>query len=307
MGTRFDISAITMFGLLNIDKPAGLTSRDVVNRVQRLVRPQKVGHAGTLDPLATGVLVVAVGAATRLVEYVQRMRKTYRGVFILGRTSDTEDASGTIVALPDAMTPTRDEIDVVIPKFVGTIQQRPPAFSALKVAGKRAYAMARRGDAVELAARPVEIFAIQIVRYEYPELELRIECGSGTYVRSLGRDIAEELGTGAVMSALVRLAVGPFRAAEGLPVDQLTVEVIEKRIISPCWAIGELPQVVVDGEEASRLRMGQSIVNRFGVSGEEVAALDGAGGLMGILVPAGRLELRPVKCFASPEKARPSR
>jgi tRNA pseudouridine55 synthase len=286
-----------MFGVLNIDKPAGLTSRDVVNRVQRLVRPHKVGHAGTLDPLATGVLVVAVGPATRLVEYVQRMRKTYRGVFLLGRTSDTEDASGAVVELPDAVRPTLAEIGAVLPKFIGTIQQRPPAFSALKVAGKRAYAMARRGDAVELAARPVEIFAIQIVRYEYPELELLIECGSGTYVRSLGRDVAEALGTGAVMSVLRRLAVGPFRAEEGMQVDQLSVGVIRERMVSPNWAVRELPQVVVDGEEAGRLRMGQAIGNRFGVSGEEVAAVDGAGGLVGLLVPVGGLELRPVKCF----------
>jgi tRNA pseudouridine55 synthase len=286
-----------MFGLLNIDKPAGLTSRDVVNRVQRLVRPHKVGHAGTLDPLATGVLVVAVGPATRLVEYVQRMKKTYRSVFLLGRTSDTEDASGTVVELASARTPTLAEVEAVIPRFIGTIQQRPPAFSALKVAGRRAYELARKGDAVELAARPVEILAIQIVRYEYPELELLIECGSGTYVRSLGRDIAEELGTGAVMSALRRLGVGSFRAEEGLPIDQLSVEVIGERLVSASWAIRDLPQVVVDGEEAARLKKGQSILNRFGASGEEVAALDGAGGLVGILVPASRLELRPVKCF----------
>jgi tRNA pseudouridine55 synthase len=286
-----------MFGLLNIDKPVGLTSRDAVNRVQRLVRPHKVGHAGTLDPLATGVLVVAVGTATRLVEYVQRMKKTYRGVFLLGRTSDTEDSSGTVVELPNAGVPTLAEVEAVIPRFIGTIQQRPPAFSALKVAGKRAYAMARRGDAVELAARPVEIHAIRMVRYEYPELELHIECGSGTYVRSLGRDIAEVMGTGAVMAALRRLAVGPFRAEEGVQIDQLSVEVIEERLVSPSWAVRELPQVVVDREEADRLRKGQSIVNRFGASGAEVAALDGAGGLVGILVPAGRVELRPVKCF----------
>jgi tRNA pseudouridine55 synthase len=288
-----------MFGLLNIDKPAGLTSRDVVNRVQRLVRPHKVGHAGTLDPLATGVLVVAVGPATRLVEYVQRMAKTYQGIFLLGRTSDTEDVQGTVVELPNASAPTPAEIEAVIPRFLGTIQQRPPAYSALKLAGRRAYAMARKGDAVELAARPVEIHGIQIVRYEYPELELLIECGSGTYVRSLGRDIAEGLGTGAVMSALRRLAVGPFRAEEGLQVDQLSLEVNAERMVSPSWAVQDLPQIVVDREEAARLRKGQTIVNRAKVSGEEMAALDGAGGLVAIVVPAGRLELRPMKCFGS--------
>src|SRR5262245_35406014 len=204
-----------MFGLLNIDKPAGLTSRDVVSRVQRLVRPQKVGHAGTLDPLATGVLVVAVGPATRLVEYVQRMPKTYQGTFLLGRTSDTEDVEGEVVELDSPPVPTRAEIDAALPRFIGTIEQRPPAYSALKVAGRRAHKLARRGEAVELAPRPVEIHAIELLRYEYPEMELRIDCGSGTYVRSLGRDVAEAVDTGAVMAALRRLAIGPFQAAEG--------------------------------------------------------------------------------------------
>jgi tRNA pseudouridine55 synthase len=286
-----------MFGLLNIDKPAGLTSRDAVNRVQRLVRPHKVGHAGTLDPLATGVLVVAVGQATRLIEYVQRMRKTYQAVFQLGRTSDTEDVEGAVVELPGALTPTRRELESAIPKFIGTIVQRPPAYSALKVAGRRAYQLARKGEAVELAPRPVEVFSIEIVRYAYPELELIIECGSGTFVRSLGRDLAEELGTGAIMSALRRLAVGPFRAEEGLVLDQVSRETIEKRLISATQAVRELPQVIVDRGEAARLSLGQSIVNRFGVSGDEVAALDWARRLAAILVPAGRMELRPVKCF----------
>src|SRR4051794_5854504 len=159
-----------MFGLLNIDKPAGLTSRDVVNVVQRLVRPHKVGHAGTLDPLATGVLIVALGPATRLVEYVQRMAKTYQATFLLGRTSDTEDVEGTVMELDRAPIPNAHEIDAALPAFVGTIQQTPPAYSALKVAGRRAYQMARRGEAVELAARPVEIHGIEVIRYDYPEL-----------------------------------------------------------------------------------------------------------------------------------------
>src|SRR5206468_2581373 len=146
-----------------------LTSRDVVNRVQRLVRPHKVGHAGTLDPQATGVLVLALGPATRLVEYVQQMPKTYQATFLLGRTSDTEDIAGTVVELPAPVVPTRAEIETAIPRFLGTIEQRPPAYSALKVAGRRAYELARRGDAVELAPRSIEVHSLEIVRYDYPE------------------------------------------------------------------------------------------------------------------------------------------
>src|SRR5438034_4937061 len=157
-----------MFGLLNVDKPAGWTSRDVVNRVQQLVRPHKVGHAGTLDPLATGVLVIALGPATRLIEYVQRMPKSYQGSFLLGRTSDTEDTQGTVVELPTASIPAKEDILAAIPKFVGTIEQRPPAYSALKIAGQPAYKLARRGESVELVPRRVEIYSIEFVRYEYP-------------------------------------------------------------------------------------------------------------------------------------------
>src|SRR5205823_5221065 len=148
-------------------------------RVQRLVRPHKVGHAGTLDPLATGVLIVAIGPATRLVEYIQRMPKTYQGTFLLGRTSNTEDVEGAVVELPNAAVPMREEILAAIPRFLGTIEQRPPAFSALKIAGRSAYKLARRGEAIELAPRPVEIHAIDLLGYQYPELELRVRCGSG--------------------------------------------------------------------------------------------------------------------------------
>ena len=180
-----------MWGLLNIDKPYDVTSRDVVNHVQRLVRPHRAGHAGTLDPLATGVFVVCVGAATRLIEFVQDRPKTYLATFLLGRSSETEDIESPLVVLedpPDSHASTRCRR--CCRGFCGEILQRPPAYSALKVQGRRAYALARRGQAVELAPRPVTIFRLEIVRYAYPELVLNVQCGSGTYMRSLGRDIA---------------------------------------------------------------------------------------------------------------------
>lgn len=286
-----------MFGLLNVDKPAGMTSRDVVNRVQRLVRPHKVGHAGTLDPLATGVLVVAVGQATRLVEYVQQLPKTYQATFLLGRTSDTEDVEGKVLELESPRVPAIEEIQTALPRFQGTIQQRPPAYSALKVAGQAAYKMARRGESVDLAPRPIEIHEIAILRYEYPELELLVRCGSGTYVRSLGRDLAVELGTGAVMSALRRLAIGPFTVETALRLDDLSLEALEQRLLPAAWAMSHLPRLIVDAAEAQRLSRGQSIINRQGIRGEEIAALNGEGRLVAILKPAGDTELRPVKCF----------
>lgn len=288
-----------MFGLLNVDKPAGLTSRDAVNRVQRLVKPHKVGHAGTLDPLATGVLVIAIGQATRLVEYIQRMPKTYQATFLLGRTSDTEDVAGNVVELLNPTVPTEEQLQAVLPSFLGTIQQRPPDFSALKIAGERAYKLARRGASVDLVPRPIEIHALEITRYVYPELRLLVQCGSGTYIRSLGRDLAMSLGTGAVMSALRRLAIGSFRADDGVTLDQLSPRVIEDRLLPSTLAISQMEQIVIDADEATRLIRGQSIINRFGIAAEEIAAVSSSGRLVAILAPAGRLELRPTKCFAS--------
>ncbi|HZN32160.1 MAG TPA: tRNA pseudouridine(55) synthase TruB [Pirellulaceae bacterium] len=285
-----------MFGFLNIDKPGGVTSRDVVNRVQRLVRPHKVGHAGTLDPLATGVLVVAVGPATRLIEYVQRLPKTYLATFLLGRSSDTEDIAGEVVELPGAAVPTETQLRAALPQFLGTIQQRPPAFSALKVAGQRAYDLARRGDAVELLPRPVEIYDLEILRYAYPELQLLIRCGSGTYVRSLGRDLAESLGTAAVMSALRRLVIGPFTAETAIAADSLSASSIEHQLLSPLMALGEMPRIEVNEAASLRLAQGQAIENRWNVSSAEVAAVNSAGQLVAILSPLAE-RLRPQRCF----------
>ena len=287
-----------MFGLLNLDKPAGMTSRDVVNRVQRLVKPHKVGHAGTLDPLATGVLVVAVGPATRLIEYVQQMEKTYRGTFLLGRTSDTEDIKGNVVELLDAPVPTEQQFIEELPQFVGTIQQRPPAFSALKVAGQRAYDLARRGEAVELAPRAVEIYAIDVLRYAYPELELRVRCGSGTYIRSLGRDLARAVGTDAVMSALRREAIGPLLAEGALPLDLLTRESIEQYLQPAALAVAGMPAVVVNPQEIARLSQGQAICGSAPSASAEFAALDSAGQLVAILVRADGEHLRPNRYFS---------
>ncbi len=185
-----------------------------VDMVERLVRPAKVGHAGTLDPLATGVLVVCVGSATRLIEYVQRMPKSYVGTFLLGRQSTTEDIEGEVVELADPPVPVLEDILCAAKKLEGNILQRPPAFSALKINGRRAYKMARKGEEVKLQARPVSIHRIAVRSYEYPRLVLEVDCGSGTYIRSLGRDLAESLGTAAVMSGLVRTAIGKFDLEE---------------------------------------------------------------------------------------------
>jgi tRNA pseudouridine55 synthase len=250
---------MSLFGLLNVDKPAGCSSRHVVDVVERLVRPAKAGHAGTLDPLATGVLVICVGKATRLISYVQQMPKRYRATFQLGRHSETDDIEGEVVELRAAPVPTIGQIDETLRQFLGEIEQVPPLHSAVKVGGRRAYALARRGKAVELAPRKVTIHGIEVRRYEYPELELEIECGSGTYVRSLGRDLAAALGTAAVMSALKRSAIGRFQIADALALDDVNGETVAKHLLPATAAVEHLPQVTVDTAQAVDLRNGRPI------------------------------------------------
>src|SRR4051812_33252391 len=161
-------------GLLNLNKPIGVTSRDVVDRVSRPLRKVKVGHAGTLDPLASGVLVICVGQATRLIQYVQRMPKSYRATFLLGKRSATDDTEGPLENVLHATAPSRDILDVALSRFVGEISQLPPAHSAVKLAGRRAYELARRGIEVRLQPRTVTIHRIALLRYAYPELSLEI-------------------------------------------------------------------------------------------------------------------------------------
>jgi len=274
---------MTRFGLLNLNKPGGRSSRVAVDHVARLVRPDKAGHAGTLDPLASGVLVVGVGQATRLIEYVQRMPKSYTGTFLLGRHSPTEDVEGEVTIEPEARRPTATEIARAAAGLTGEILQRPPAFSALKVAGRRAYDLARAGKPFELAPRPVTVYKIEIVDYAYPQLVLHIECGSGTYVRSLGRDLAAAAGTWAVMSALVRTAIGGFRLAEACDVAELTRENIDQKLLPALRAVESLPRVSLDETQLRRIGNGLSIELPDYASHVELAAVSSSGPLAAIL------------------------
>ena len=272
-------------GLLNVDKPAGMTSRQAVDHVLKLVRPSKVGHAGTLDPLATGVLIVCVGAATRLITRVQQGRKRYVGRFLLGKRSDTEDTDGKVVEGGDWSGVTRSQLERLLPEFLGTIQQTPPQISAVKVAGHRAYKLARRGEAIELEPRPVEVFSMRISLFEPPEFELEIECGSGTYVRAIGRDLGERLGCGAVMSALNRTAIGRFELADAVPLASLNATSLRDSLMSPLAAVTELPQRKLDPAECVRVRQGRPIPWGFLPDADchgEVTLIDAAENMVGI-------------------------
>lgn len=225
--------AVSLDGFLILDKPIGPSSAQMLNRVKRLLsRGTKIGHAGTLDPLASGVLVALVGKATKQSDRVMGMAKQYEATVRLGATSATDDAEGPILASPPAaQPPSSSDVEQVLAGFIGTIEQMPPAFSALKIAGKRACDRARDGQAVVLQPRMIRIDRIELLSYGYPELSIRIDCGKGTYVRSLARDIGEKLGVGGYLSALRRTQVGEFTIERGATYEALERDGVEKWLL----------------------------------------------------------------------------
>ncbi len=286
--------AISLHGLLVLDKPAGITSRDAVNRARRwLPRGTRIGHTGTLDPLATGVLVLCSGNATRLAEYVQRMAKTYRASIVLGARSDTDDADGTITPSSPAAPPSLAQVTEQLQRFLGTIQQVPPAFSAAKVTGRRA-TTSRQGEEVELAPRPVTIYAIDVLDYAFPHLNVEVRCGRGTYIRSLARDLGERLGCGGYIGSLWRTRVGCFDVAAALSLDA-DAAAARAALLPTALAVSELPRCVFAGTAVARLRQGQAVPVAIDVAGE-VALFDERGELVGVgAVDAAARVVRPVK------------
>lgn len=249
-----------MFGFLNINKPPDMTSRDVVNVVQRLVKPHKAGHAGTLDPMATGVLLVAVGKATRLISLAQQLPKVYLAEFQLGVRSDTDDITGNVTAVDvPADTPAESQVREQLNAFVGTIDQIPPAFSAVKVSGERAYDKARRGEGVELRSRKVDVYQIDLLWYRWPTLSVRIRCGSGTYIRSIARDLGELLNCGGLMTSLVRESSGPFAVTDGLSPDGITAQTVEQSMVNPVCLVQDQSRYRTSPEEMEFLKAGRAL------------------------------------------------
>ncbi|HID76292.1 MAG TPA: tRNA pseudouridine(55) synthase TruB [Planctomycetaceae bacterium] len=295
-GPQEEETGVSVCGLLNVNKPKGITSREAVDRVRRLGRRLKVGHAGTLDPLASGVLVLCLGPATRLVEYVQQMPKRYTATFMLGRTSPTEDAEGEVTVLEAPPVPGEEAIAEAARRLTGTIEQRPPAYSAIKVEGQRAYELARQGKPQELQPRRVTVYRIEVRHYDYPELKLDVECSAGTYVRSLGRDLARSLGTDAVTTRLVRTAVGRFTIEESIDLEHLNRQNWREQLLPPVRAVEGMETVILSDREVARVRSGQVIRRRPGTwKSDKLAALDRTGQLVAILVPRSDSLLGPVK------------
>jgi len=284
-------------GLLVLDKPAGMTSRDAVNRALGwFPRGTRIGHTGTLDPLATGVLVLCIGAATRLAEYVQQMPKLYRAGIKLGATSDTDDATGIITRTPMVNAPTRAEVEHALGSFVGSLAQVPPAFSAARVTGQRAYDLARQGKDVALAPRTVAIYAIDVLGYAYPDLEIEVRCGKGTYIRSLARDLGARLGSGGHITTLRRLSVGRFTESDAVT---LHADVADARahLLPNARAVDDLPRITLPEPEAKRVMHGQYVLSSIPIAADsiEVAVFDESGHLLAVAEnAAGVLHARKV-------------
>ena len=250
-------------GWIVLDKPVGLTSTQAVSKLKRLFNAKKAGHAGTLDPLASGILPVAFGEATKTVPFVQDGEKAYRFTVQWGAETDSDDAEGKVTKTSDVR-PDTAEVAALLPLFTGEIMQKPPAFSAIKINGERAYDLARDGEIVDLAPRPVQIHALRLISCDRDHGVLEAECGKGTYVRAIARDLGRALGCLGHVVALRRTRVGPFFEADSIGLAELldAPEKAPEAMLGVEAGLSELPCVVLDRTGAARLRRGQSVILR---------------------------------------------
>jgi tRNA pseudouridine55 synthase len=287
-------------GILPIDKPPGPTSHDVVARVRRLGGLRRVGHAGTLDPLASGLLMLGLGPAARFLEYLVGLDKTYETTIRLGQATTTYDAEGEVTAeRPVAVTPA--QIAAALGAFRGPIRQRVPPHSAVKRDGQPLYERARRGETIDLPEREVTVYALDMLSYEPPWLSLRVVCSSGTYIRSLAHDLGAALGCGGHVAALRRTAVGRFAVAGAAALEALTAENLAAHLLPPEAAVGHLPRLDVGEVEAARLLMGQRLIAPADAPGGMAAAFGPGGRFLGVVEIDGEL-IRPRKMVAAAEQ-----
>lgn len=251
-----------MKGVLLVDKPSGMTSHDVVDRMRRAAQMRKIGHTGTLDPAATGLLVLCLGAATRLSEQFTGQKKVYEGTMRLGMTTDSYDLDGTVLSEHPVPEVTMADIQQQCDVFVGDIQQIPPMVSAVKVGGERLYKKARKGETVERAPRNIHIDAYDVLSYEAPDARVRIACSSGTYVRSLCHDVGQALGCGAVLASLRRISVGHHHVDNAATIDMFTDPESVSRRLLPMGEALDLPVGVLDADSLADLSNGRTISNR---------------------------------------------
>lgn len=288
-------------GFLNVNKPLNLTSHDVVARVRRrykeLTGSKKVGHAGTLDPLATGVLVLCLGGATRLSDYVMHTTKQYRAQVTLGKTTATYDAEGDILTEVDVSHIIQADAEAVLSQFTGKIQQIPPMYSAIKVDGKKLYDLAREGKTIERKARDITIESLNILSWDSPTFELDVVCSSGTYIRSLAYDIGQVLGVGAYLSGLERVASGHFHVDSSVSLDTiLNDDTWHQQIIPPRDALSDRPSIILSNENLQLIQNGQFIERTNDTEVEVMFAYTDDGQFAAILTPREKF-WKPHKVF----------
>lgn len=264
-------------GLLLVDKPAGVTSHDVVAVVRRSLGVKKAGHAGTLDPFATGLLVLGTGRATRLLEYLSGLDKEYEATARLGVATDSQDPEGVVTSEDDRWVDlTTDRIHSVAGGMAGSLRQSPPVYSAVKVGGVPAHRRVRRGESVKLPSREVTVHALEVLGVALPEVRFRVACSSGTYVRTLGVELGERLGTACHLTALRRTRVGAFDVRDAAPLEEVRGGGLPARArVDPVAALSHLPRVVVEPHEAAMLATGKRVPNGAPDCGVAVFTLPG--------------------------------
>jgi tRNA pseudouridine55 synthase len=286
-------------GILPVDKPEGPTSHDVVARARRALRLRRIGHTGTLDPFASGLLLLCLGPATRLAEYLTALPKSYHAVLRLGQTTDTDDRTGRVIAESEAWRDVGEaDLRAALAGQTGELEQLPPVYSAKKVDGERMYAAARRGETVERSAVRVTVYASELIRFDPPFAEFTVDCSSGTYIRSIARDIGEALGVGAHLTALRRTRVGRFGLEGAVTVDGLEdPALVSAALIPSAAALAHLPAATVDEAGVRTLGHGGAVPAADTVpSGTPVAIYSPAGDLLAVGERVGD-QLRPRKVF----------
>jgi len=265
---------VAVDGILSINKATGMTSHDVVAKVRKILHQKRVGHAGTLDPAASGVLPICVGQGTRVAEYLSESGKAYQAEITFGVVTDTYDIEGTVIRTADTAGLTQDQIEAQLVHFLGPQMQMPPLYSAIKIQGQPAYKRLRAGEAVELDPRPIEIFQLDILAWLPPRLTLAIECSKGTYIRSLAFDLGERLGCGGYLTSLIRTRSGPFSLTDSITLEQLaeavTQDTVAHHLFSPDSALEQYPALRLDDTTAQRVLHG----NAFAYHDDNIVAAE---------------------------------
>jgi len=298
-------------GWVNLNKPLGMTSTQAIGKIRSILKGNKAGHAGTLDPLATGILPIALGEATKTIPYIQDSLKTYEFTVTWGEQRDTDDMEGDVIAT-SPQRPDKKSILEVLPEFIGKIEQTPPRFSAIKIDGKRAYDLARSGQEVELKPRNVYIKSLELIEPHKDTARFNMTCGKGTYVRSLARDMAEKLGTKGYVSVLQRTRVGPFTLENTISLDKLLdMDYLAARceaLLPVGIALDDIPALTLNREETEKLRAGQSVefISRPDFERLEKAGLSGAEEKVAVasyrdqtiaIIEVNKYKIKPVRVF----------